>query len=148
MYNVKILMVVLFFGLAGLSSCKKDEVKKEDLIRKDLWSNGGEWKLTKLVERGMNGDDLFEKISYDEGTFSFEENGKGVFIPTIIGYDILYFKYENTEFKLTLNYYDEDGDYGQQIWALEWEEKRIELFLLYESDENGYTEVFATLEKE
>ena len=145
MKNLKFLMIgLLFVGLAGLTSCKK-----EKQIEKNLWNKGGEWNIVKVVDNWSWYGQSNSETLYNRGTFKFEKDGNGKITIKDDGDTFSnLFTYKNTENSLTLTYKEgpiySEGE--REEYTLDWEKDKIELYS-YESDEDGYDELFITLEK-
>ena len=137
MRNLKFLMIgLLFVGLAGLTSCKK-----ENQIEKNLWNKGGEWNITTWKESGSDNGEVYLEVIKDAGTFKFEKDGNGK-ITFVLDNDVVPFTYTNTENSLTTIL----GGEFTIIWTLEWEKNKITLDH-YESHDEGFDELTVTLEK-
>lgn len=132
MKNLKILMIgVLFIGLAGLSSCKK-----EDRIEKNLWKGDGIWNID--VYEGKTTSTYFQEDNNEyyyqnAGTIQFKKDGIGSFNHQG---NTIKITYTNTDKTLTITFKDEDGDteYDEiRNFDLEWEKNEMELSSFYKT---------------
>ncbi len=105
---------ILFTGLFALTSCKK-----ETRIEKNLWKNGGEWniELYSAKQTSTYTIDNFDESYANFGTFTFNENGTGVY-KFIIGSEFQTgaYTYSNTENKLTMTIDGETKVYDIVEW--------------------------------
>lgn len=126
MKNVKFLLIsVLFLGLAGLSSCKK-----EDRIEKNLWKGDGTWNIDVWDEQNTSSyfsEDNYIKYSNNEGSIQFKKDGTGSYI---FPGEIYPMVYSNTDKTLTITFKDEDGNVENdevQVFDLDWKKNKMEL---------------------
>lgn len=135
---------MLFIGLSGLTSCKK-----EDKIEKNLWSKGGDWNIDKYNENYSFDGENYSETRYNFGTLKFEKDGSGKLTFTEEGESFSnLFTYKNTSNNLTLTY-KEGQIYSEGYvdnFTLDWEKDKIELYT-YKSDIYGYDEIIMTLSK-
>lgn len=118
---------IVFSGLMALTSCKK-----ETRIEKNLWKNGGEWNI-ELFSAKQTSTYTFDNFDYSYanfGTFTFNENGTGVY-KFIEDNEIITgaHTYSNTEDKLTMTLDGETKVYD----IVEWKKNNMKI---------SYTESF------
>lgn len=135
---------LLFVGLSGLTSCKK-----ESKIERNLWNKGGEWNIDKYQENYGFGADPYSETRYNFGTIKFEKDGNGKITLKDEGETFSnLFTYKNTDNSLTLTYKEGQMHYEGDVdnFTLDWEKDKIELYS-YKSDAYGYDEIIMTLSK-
>ena len=112
---------IVFIGLIALSSCSK-----EARIEKNLWKNGGEWniELYSAKQTSTYTSDNFDESYANFGTFTFNENGTGVY-NFIVDSEIITgaFTHSNTENQLNMNLDGETKVYD----IIEWKKNNIKI---------------------
>jgi len=100
MKKFNFLLIILLATTTVLSSCNKAK-----RIERNLWKNGGEWNIVRLVSKqtSTNSADNFEETINNYGSFNFNENGSGSYAITVDGgNDTGTLTYSNSEEELTL----------------------------------------------
>jgi hypothetical protein len=150
MKNFKLLMIgFLFLGLAGLSSCKKEE-----LIEKNLWKGEGKWNIDSFHIKETSTffeSDNSENHLQNCGTIIFKKDGTGTFTFEGITSKITY---TNTDKVLTMVFKDESGQsqYDETLsFNLTWKKNKMELdsykketYSNYDPDTEQYVNVTYT----
>ncbi len=132
-------LLVVFLVTATFSSCNK-----ENRIERNLWKKGGEWTIESLTVHQVStivGDSYTETVS-NYGSFTFGEDGSGVFLITVDGdYETGSFNYSNTEDKLTMNL-----GTNVVIFDMTWKKNEVQISHAVNFQDNGgsvsYTEIF------
>lgn len=99
---------------------------KQDVIQRNLWSDGGVWKITNLKDNGGN-----VPVDIDNpGTVFFAQNKTGRMIVTILWVtEETKFTYSNTANKLTIVNKTEGSDkYGETtVFNMIWQKDKMTL---------------------
>lgn len=120
-------MGILFIGMATLIGCSKDAQ-----ISKNLWSKGGEWNITTMVdEYNFGGGMQTQKdVYYNCGTYKFNKDGTGTFNAILNGESVTNsFHYSNTATELIITYGNgnlyENGT--RFVYVLDWKKDKIKM---------------------
>lgn len=147
-WNV-LLLASLLFGIASLSSCKK-----ENQINKNLWKGDGTWNIDVSDFKKTStfyDDDNYENYGTNTGTIKFNKDGTGVV--THPGYTSS-ITYSNTDKLLTIIFVDVDGTFEESDkfdFEIDWKKNtlnlnhyRAETYTTYDPDSQGNVNVTVT----
>lgn len=121
-----LLLASLLFGIASLSSCKK-----ENQINKNLWKGDGTWNIDVSDQKNTSthyDEDNWTEYIANAGTIKFNEDGTGTYTFSGDSYPITY---TNTDKLFTMIFVDPtNGEYDESdkfTFDIDWKKNSLDL---------------------